>query len=652
MKRILSLILTLFLLLSLAACGASPSPAPDSSTDPAAPDEPSHEAAVTALTSLDGEGDPGPLCALDGTRVLVQYGALSGGEGSEEQVYGTHLALVDTESDAVTATAAITDDESLLGVLPGGEILTCSDDGLTLNVYRDDLTLERAVPLPEGCTGSGVILDRFGGRLFCLEGDTLCEISPDSGSATPFFTIPAGEEFYAVDGGSGQVLCQRDDPGSLSGRVLTLYDKNGAVLLSGDTDAFSCFFHGGQAVSRARRIVSDDGGVTFAEHVVLTRYEGDKATALDLGPAWDFSWPEGTNLAFSVESVERRNGQIDLIPRFLDLERGKAAAVDLEEEDGVYAVIPCFLPDVNKFLLAVSRPGNFGPGQMRLYLADPDAMEFPADLTSCTPDGTEGVRTCREENGRLLRALADGIQADFPVTVLLGSECTDVTAAATYAYVLTDARGEDTAMETWRMLTGLRENLEVFPEGLLEKFRDANGQGGLRFLLVKALRNERFESFNAAGVTYRTQEDCLWYNIAASIGEGPTIYPHEMWHAVEDRMDDESFPAFDSGDWWPLNPYGFEYFYDLDTYEARSAEWGWALLDGGDDPYFIRSYSTVNDMEDRATLIEALYSGVYGDDPASSLEAIRACPHLADKLDMMADRVRSVFGSVYWEPQA
>jgi arylsulfatase len=104
-------------------------------------------------------------------------------------------------------------------------------------------------------------------------------------------------------------------------------------------------------------------------------------------------------------------------------------------------------------------------------------------------------------------------------------------------------------------------------------------------------------------------------------------------------------------DRWPTG-YGFEYFYDLDTYEDQCSEWTWALLDGGDDPYFIRSYSTVNDMEDRATLIEALYSGVYGDDPASSLEAIRACPHLADKLDMMADRVRSVFGSVYWEPQA
>ena len=203
MKRILSLILTLILLLSLAACGASPSPGPSPDPDPASPGASSPDPALTALTALDREGDPGFMCALDGTRVLVQYGALSGEEGSEEQVYGTHLALVDTESDAVTATAALTDDESLLGVLPGGEILTCSDDDLTLNVYRDDLTLERAVPLPEGCTGSGVILDRFGGRLFCLEGDTLCEISPDSGSATPFTWVEHIEhsrlqEFIAV----------------------------------------------------------------------------------------------------------------------------------------------------------------------------------------------------------------------------------------------------------------------------------------------------------------------------------------------------------------------------------------------------------------------------------------------------------------------
>ncbi len=104
LKRFLSLLLSAFLLLSLAACGASPAPAPEPSPDPAAPDETPRIQAVTALRALDREGEASGICALDGSRVLVQFGALSDEEDPAERMYGAWLSLVDTQQDSVLQT--------------------------------------------------------------------------------------------------------------------------------------------------------------------------------------------------------------------------------------------------------------------------------------------------------------------------------------------------------------------------------------------------------------------------------------------------------------------------------------------------------------------------------------------------------------------
>lgn len=71
-----------------------------------------------------------------------------------------------------------------------------------------------------------------------------------------------------------------------------------------------------------------------------------------------------------------------------------------------------------------------------------------------------------------------------------------------------------------------------------------------------------------------------------------------------------------------------------------------------DDPYFARDYGKLTPLEDRATLIEILFTDAY-DDPAEYMDFIEDisenCPHMKAKYDYLADWTKQLFGYVYWE---
>ena len=113
--------------------------------------------------------------------------------------------------------------------------------------------------------------------------------------------------------------------------------------------------------------------------------------------------------------------------------------------------------------------------------------------------------------------------------------------------------------------------------------------------------------------------------------------------------------AFWFADWEALNPPGFEYSMDFDRYfEGNSLdEYLMYYGDDRDGVYFIGSYSTVTAKEDRATVVETLFSA--GDIKEfypgwdSYYQMVCSYPHLKAKLDEMAKWTEKVFGCVYWE---
>ncbi len=162
---------------------------------------------------------------------------------------------------------------------------------------------------------------------------------------------------------------------------------------------------------------------------------------------------------------------------------------------------------------------------------------------------------------------------------------------------------------------------------------------------MQDLVNQDFTSFSAGGMCYRHDP---WINVVLDINEAISTVPHEMWHAVEERIFVDNIESFLPEKWRDLNPSGFEYTNNLDHYEEDSAQWEKYFYWTGDDPYFARRYSTESPYEDRATLIELLY-GISSESGASYEEIVREYPHLKAKLDYMAEQVKATFGTVYWD---
>ncbi|MBR5947878.1 MAG: hypothetical protein IKZ82_04395, partial [Clostridia bacterium] len=164
--------------------------------------------------------------------------------------------------------------------------------------------------------------------------------------------------------------------------------------------------------------------------------------------------------------------------------------------------------------------------------------------------------------------------------------------------------------------------------GFFDEFKNIFGLGGVEFILFSAMDNWAGDA-NDSGASY---------TVRLAAGHIDYAVHHEIWHIVEFLITRKLDNAFPDEEWQTLNPDGSE---PPDNYWQFSDY----LLDlGCADPYFIRGYGLNNPKEDRADLIGYLFFDVYG-----GIDELYAYPHLKAKYDYMAERTRSVFGSVYWE---
>ena len=128
------------------------------------------------------------------------------------------------------------------------------------------------------------------------------------------------------------------------------------------------------------------------------------------------------------------------------------------------------------------------------------------------------------------------------------------------------------------------------------------------------------------------------------------IIHHEMFHAVEDIVS-RKLSSIKAAEWNALNPVDFSYTGDLDEYSDGNTE-NDQIYGDDDDPYFYSDYSKVTSLEDRATLIEELFSDAYSASPddVTYIEDVQTkCPHLRAKYEYLAKWVSRLYGYVYWE---
>ena len=646
MKRFFAGCLALLLLTGLFSC-APLSPASPATTDDGAP-------AAVLLNCFEKDCVLMGFDPVSGDRALVAYGVPV--EGPDGLTLNYYLALVDGAEDALIRQIPLEGwEQQFVAVRKNGEVLVENVAEHCLLVYDAALSFDRKISLPEECYS--VAYDRGSDRLYCFPGDGV-ELIDWDGAVTKLPLPGERAMAWAFDPASSFAVLDRPAANDDTGRKFTLYDLAGARTVRDYpyyTNTAFLFREGALYMNQTLSLSEETQDRT--EQTLLTCCGEDFAPVktLDLGETSTFSLLDGTPLAAGCR-LDRSGGEVSYSPVLYDLEAEKAALVPVEESD-LFDAAFCYLPDADRLLVCTisQEERGDGAGRMRLYRVDPGKLSFDEPLL---PAALPEEYVPSFESGKDLAALrraADEIEDAYPVTVLLGNACLNAAPSPDFGVISTeqDVRTDGRMEEIGVSLALLRRVLSSYPDGFLERFRNEEGEGGLRFLLVADLTSEELSNFSAAALFYRFG---AWYNVVLDVDEPFSSFyfasvQHELWHAVEERIKDEYPGVFDSENWErDLLPAGFTYHRDFDRYQELSAPWNDRLLGVGNDPWFVEDYSLVTGAEDRATLLESLYNETFGvSSPAQAARAVARYPHLYAKLSYMGKQVERVFGCVYWE---
>lgn len=229
------------------------------------------------------------------------------------------------------------------------------------------------------------------------------------------------------------------------------------------------------------------------------------------------------------------------------------------------------------------------------------------------------------------RAIANFMETHYDVAILIGPECEGEPVKDWFTLgdkpkgrtPFLDMIGGYSYAKEIQMID---DAFSIYPPEFFTKFKCDEAPKGLRILLPLQILN------NGNSMAGTVTIDDGYYNLFLAVGMFTELnIHHEIWHAMEYRIEVEDPHAFDH--WNEFNPEGFEYIgshHIQDPWEQAEPE----------DDWFARGYSKVADYEDRATTIEALFRH----DP----DWWNARPHLQKKLDFLLDKVKPIFGNVYF----
>ena len=179
----------------------------------------------------------------------------------------------------------------------------------------------------------------------------------------------------------------------------------------------------------------------------------------------------------------------------------------------------------------------------------------------------------------------------------------------------------DTFVPGYLYLDTLDETLGKFPQGMFVEMKEGGEFDDFRIYIGKRITDDFSAAFssNINGVLYiaMTTSAFTESNIA-----------HEMMHSMEYRMDDIW------NKWQKLNPKGFEYYGD--PREADNTEY--------DENYFVRGYGQANQLEDRATIFEELFTSGVNKDLESWWYADK--PGVVVKAKFLCAEIRKAYPSV------
>ena len=345
----------------------------------------------------------------------------------------------------------------------------------------------------------------------------------------------------------------------------------------------------------------------------------------------------------------------------MDFKKGMAVNTGIELSSDVQNISCCYSENIGRWFIGLTRTGNSN-GSRSLLMLDPDMFEFDTELESSEVWKNDDHEFTKAGEGfSQIRKEADKIESEFGVRILVGDEVMNSEKYSQYSFISTEENTDSYVIENeMNNVMELRKTLSLYPKGFFRHFR-TNGKCGLRIALVADFDIQDPFRFHPLGVSYNTGG---WYDIAVNSSTmyeyGGTLH-HEIWHSAE-QLVGKRFGEIDEKEWKKLDPEGFDYYYDFDSYASGDRSDGKAPLlltdvyqieKNYDIPYFISDYSLLTPMEDRATIIEQMFQWYYDEETDEMYmvgeDELRKYPHLAAKLDFLADWSEKEFGCVYWE---
>ena len=219
------------------------------------------------------------------------------------------------------------------------------------------------------------------------------------------------------------------------------------------------------------------------------------------------------------------------------------------------------------------------------------------------------------------------LEQQYGISILMGRECpvpeeyeTVVRPGGVTAFqILTAGNSRFSAL-----LEEMSEAFSAYPEGFFSRFYRKRSLEGVRFYLVDVILNK---GVRLAGLqSVRDRRAVIYLSLESA---GIQSIHHEIWHAMECRLLFGNSRIF--AGWTALNPRGFSYIRNFFHVTAMNPD---------EEPkdWFVREYSKLDEMEDRATVFEAVMTK-----DASWWDQR---PRLQKKARFMLKRAKTVFGSL------
>ena len=294
----------------------------------------------------------------------------------------------------------------------------------------------------------------------------------------------------------------------------------------------------------------------------------------------------------------------------------------------------------------------------KLALICPDQLEFTAgaelgehtltlvDTTIAEHYAQQAAPVELPEELADVRAQADELEQKYDITILLSNQCDSIIEECGFELQPTDkAQLAEEAKKIRDALKELDKALSLYPDGFFTQFRNEADERGILVLLVENISSGAVgvddDNVDVLGVTYDMGD---WYPIAVDVTTADlnATYCHEIWHAMENKINDEDPMLFNDVMWAKLNPSGFSYKGIVEGY-YYDTEYTYIGGGAGKDSYFVDAYGKTRTYEDRARIMEYVMTTDH------SARKMMEAPVLYEKMQIMINAVREIFDTTGWE---